>query len=94
MYTLKLDVAGSPQGAELVIPGLGIFKNGESYQLSEEDCSVFQAVHSETSGEVVMVDGAPTLVYTTELGVHPKDANFQVGITVNQTPSKVKEVKS
>jgi hypothetical protein len=37
---LILNIPGSPQGEELEVPGLGLFANGGTYDISEEQLEI------------------------------------------------------
>jgi hypothetical protein len=41
-YTLKIDYPASGNGQEMAIPGLGTFKNGSTYRVSDEDAQSFR----------------------------------------------------
>lgn len=45
-YVLELDVPGLVKGEGVEIPGLGVFENGGSYDITEEEAERYRDMHS------------------------------------------------
>lgn len=45
MYSLTLDLPNLDKGAEVELDGLGVFKNGETHEISDEDAENFRMRH-------------------------------------------------
>jgi len=45
-YEVKVNDPASPNGADIEVPGLGVFKNGSTRQLSEEEAEYFRDVNA------------------------------------------------
>lgn len=46
-YTVKVNDPALPDGHEVEVPGLGVFKNGSTRQISEEQAEYFRDVNSQ-----------------------------------------------
>lgn len=58
-YEMAVNHPALPKGAEIQIPGLGVFKNGHSYKISKDEAQGFRVHHTrqvdvtDDSGAVV-----------------------------------------
>ena len=79
-YVITIDHPNLPKGAEIQIAGLGEFKNGEEYVVSDEEHDDFRRYHGKVQ-PVVDKEGAivgsklepgPTLIQSNFYGVAVK----------------------
>lgn len=49
MYVIKIDLPGRSEGVAVEIDGLGIFKNGEDHEISDEQAEAFITKHVKVS---------------------------------------------
>lgn len=68
MYKLKIDKPNLIPGTELEIPGLGIYKNGKEYDISDEQAEAFRYHHSRVVTETDPSGDLGTYSVGTELG--------------------------
>jgi len=54
-YVLELDVPGTPKGQEVEIPGLGVFKNGQSYDITEDEAENYRNANVVAETKTVKV---------------------------------------
>lgn len=45
MFTISIDLPDLPKGIEINIDGLGMFENGSSYDITDEEAYGFQVKH-------------------------------------------------
>lgn len=45
-YTVKVNDPALPDGQEVEVPGLGVFKNGSTRQISEEQAEYFRDINA------------------------------------------------
>jgi len=82
---MKLTVThkAAPDDAEFAIAGLGLFKNGESREVTEEQADAFESINGypvdEIASEYIKIGGKVTLKATDNPGVPIEDNPAEVG---------------
>lgn len=51
MYTVEVNMPNLAEGVEVEVDGLGVFENGGTYQLSDEEAQFFRQKHSHIETE-------------------------------------------
>lgn len=59
-YKLSVNHPNLPKGGEVMIPGLGTFKNGETVEISDERAEAYQAANGTLKEVVEKGSGKPT----------------------------------
>jgi hypothetical protein len=88
-YSMKIDQPNLGDEGELMIHGLGTFKNGQTYDITDEQAQVFREATARDSGEVISdpeheLHGVQQLAR--ELGPSLLDAQIY-GVTVTEVGS-------
>jgi hypothetical protein len=83
-YVLELDVPGEPDGAGIEIPGLGVFANGGTHEITEAQASDFR---HRTATSQTIEDKDTNVILGSEI-VHGKTVlqasrSMMSGITVS-----------
>jgi len=73
-YELAIDVPGHAEGTEIEIPGLGLFENGSTYDITVSEAEQFQILNTrlvdaeDSDGNIIGVKSelGPTLAVASE----------------------------
>lgn len=76
-YQLVVDHPSIGEGQSLFIHGLGTFKNNATYEISDEQCQLFQAAHATVDVvQETQEDGTVLTRHEPKPGPHPVDVKI------------------
>lgn len=90
VYTMDVDLDGSPKGEQIQIAGLGTFENGSSYDITRAEAEAYRSYN--TRYETIVGENDEILGSTPELGPTLLQASKTMfGVEVTTSGSKSKE---
>lgn len=90
-YELTIDMPNLTKGAEVEIPGLGVFKNGSTTVLEDEQVATFRTYNRAYGEMVVDEETKMTMPSEVTLGPTPLQAVWPEGISVEAVKEEPKK---